>query len=279
MSYIAFDLDALNAAPNVARAAHVPEDAIIGGLLRLWAHAFRRKVDELDQLEVRGCFDSQADVLPALKAFGFLAEAPEGRLRVRGAERYLRISEARSRGGKSASRNLKRGNSQPEVQPELVPGSSPAPAGSQPGGSPGSFPALTPNTEHRTPNTYKEDHPPPPKPIERGPIVYVAPDKPSHQWGASDFFGWAQAARQGAGWVGEPWPRRSLSAWWSEVTMTPGMEIHRCGVDRLRAGFLSFAQDEHWRKAKPPAPFTAFMATWRNHVPPEIPGLSVEAPS
>ena len=171
MSYIAFDLDALNAAPNVARAARVSEDTIIGGLLRLWAHAFRCKADVLDELEVRGCFDSAADVMPALKAFGFLAEAPKGKLRVRGAERYLRISEARSKGGKAASGNLKRGTRQPGGQPELVPGYSPAPAGTQPGVSPGSFPALTPSTEHRTPNTESKSSAvlvePPPSPSRK----------------------------------------------------------------------------------------------------------------
>ena len=51
---------------------------------------------------------------------------------------------------------------------------------------------------------------------------------------------------------------------------------HEGGVDRLRAGFVSFARDDHWQRAKPPAPFQAFMAKWRDHVPPEIPGLSVE---
>ena len=114
------------------------------------------------------------------------------------------------------------------------------------------------------------------KSVERGPLAYVAPDKPSHLWAVEDFFAWAQSKRQEAGWVGEPRPRRSLSVWWNEVTMTPGMEIHRCGVDRLRAGFVSFARDDHWQRAKPPAPFQAFMAKWRDHVPPEIPGLSVE---
>lgn len=274
MSYIAFDLDALNAAPNVARAARVPEDTIIGGLLRLWAHAFRRKADVLDELEVRGCFDSQADVLPSLRAFGFLDVAPEGKVRVRGAERYLRISEARSRGGKAASGNLKRGARQPERQPELVPGSLPAPAGTQPVDTPGSFPALTPSTEHRTPSTKEED---PPQPFENGPLVYEAPDTPSHLWGGDDFFRWAQSVRSKAGWVCERWPKRNVSAWWSTVTMTPGMEPHRAGVDRLRAGFIAFGGDSHWRAAKPPAPFAAFMATWRNFVPTEIPGATAEA--
>lgn len=143
---------------------------------------------------------------------------------------------------------------------EIIPGSS---GSSFPSGSSGSA----------------DDQPQPLKAISRGPLVYSAPAAPSHLWTVDDFFAWAQSTRQGAGWVGEPRPRRNLSTWWSEVTMTPGMEIHRCGVDRLRAGFIDFAKDLHWRKAKPPAPFEAFMARWRNHVPPEIPGITAEASS
>lgn len=274
MSYIAVELDVLGAAPNAARAAGVSEDTIIGGLNRLWAYAFRAKRDLLHDLEVRGCFATTVDVLPALKAFGWLAEAPDGQLRVRGADRYLRISEARSKGGKAASGNLRRGAKREEAQPELTPGSLPAEAGGQPGTSPGCFPALSPSTEHRAPNTLTDDDQPP---VDRssGPLIFVEPTTPSHTWSPRDFFAWAQTVRQRAGWVAERWPRKDLGRWWSEVQMTPGMEAHREGVDRLRAGFLAFAQDPHWRKAKPPAPFQAFMAQWRDHVPAEIPSARV----
>ena len=156
MSYIAFELDALNVAPAVARSARVGEEIIISGLVRMWAWCFREKTDTITADQLRGHFG--ADVAPALVAFRFL-EAAGDSWRVRGAQRYLRISEARSKGGKAASGNLKRGTAQPEVQPGVSPGSSPAPAGSQPGVSPGCGPALTPSTEHRAPNTEKDSPP------------------------------------------------------------------------------------------------------------------------
>lgn len=116
------------------------------------------------------------------------------------------------------------------------------------------------------------------RPVERGPLVYAAPTTPSHTWTPEDFFRWAQAVRAKAGWVGEKWPKANLSHWWSEVLATPGMGLHEAGIDRLRAGFISFGKDDHWRRnAKPPAPFQGFMSVWRNHVPPAIPGITSEA--
>lgn len=154
MSYIAFDLDALNRAPAAARAAGVREEDIIAGLVRLWAWCFREKVARVDADQVRGHFG--ADVARALVAFGFL-EADGSGWRVKGAERYLRITEARSEGGKKASGNLKKGTKkpprQPEIQPGALPGSIPAPAGDQPGTTPGSAPALTPTTDDLAPST------------------------------------------------------------------------------------------------------------------------------
>ena len=108
--------------------------------------------------------------------------------------------------------------------------------------------------------------------------MYDAPTTPSHTWTPEDFFRWAQAVRAKAGWVGEKWPKANLSHWWSEVLATPGMGLHEAGIDRLRAGFISFGKDDHWRlNAKPPAPFQGFMSVWRNHVPPAIPGITSEA--
>ena len=115
------------------------------------------------------------------------------------------------------------------------------------------------------------------RPVERGPLVYAAPTTPSHTWTPEDFFRWAQAVRAKAGWVGEKWPKANISHWWSEVLATPGMGPHEAGIDRLRAGFISFGKDDHWRAAKPPAPFQGFMSVWRNHVPPAIPGITSEA--
>lgn len=124
MSWLQVELQAIELAPYVARASGCQEDAVLGGLLRLWRYAFSAKKAVLGALEVRGCFAVEAgvDVLPALVEYDFLEQLETG-LRVRGAERYLRVSEGRSKGGKAAAGNLKRGPS---------PGSSPAAAGTKP---------------------------------------------------------------------------------------------------------------------------------------------------
>ena len=153
-SYIAFDLDALNKAPSAARAARVAEDVIIGGLARMWAHCFREKTASLSSIQVAGFFATDADTVPALVAFGFLEQA-SGTLRVKGADRYLRITEGRSKGGKAAAGNLKKGTKKPDPQPENLPGLVPAAAGEQPGLTPGLVPAFhrRPTTDDRAPTT------------------------------------------------------------------------------------------------------------------------------
>jgi hypothetical protein len=160
VSYIAFDLDALNEAPAVARFAGVSEDLVIAGMARMWAWCFREKVDIATTGQVRGLFGT--DLTEALTEFGYLEpdEHADGHWRVRGADRYLRVAEGRSKGGKAAaaSGNLKRGTKRDveavvarmvEVQAQLTPSTAPSssPAGSQ------LTPRLSPSTEHRAPNT------------------------------------------------------------------------------------------------------------------------------
>ena len=134
MSYIAFDLDALNRAPAAARAAGVTEDQVISGLVRLWAWCFREKTDQATALQIRGHFG--ADCADALAAFGFL-EPLKGTYRVKGADRYLRVTAGRSKGGKAAhaAGNLLAGSKKSapanrQLSPSLLPAE--AGAGSQP---------------------------------------------------------------------------------------------------------------------------------------------------
>lgn len=160
MSYIAFDLDALNEAPAVARFAGVSEDLVIAGMARMWAWCFREKVDIASSGQVRGLFG--VDLTEALTEFGYLApdEHSDGHWRVRGADRYLRVAAGRSKGGKAAaaSGNLKRGLKRDvdavvaravEVQSQLAPSLVPA----LPPAAPQLAPRLSPSTEHRAPNT------------------------------------------------------------------------------------------------------------------------------
>lgn len=164
-SYIAFDLDALNVARDVGAAADISEERVTHGLLRMWAWCFREKTEHVTATHVRGFFG--ADAVTSLMAFGFLAPAaagldlaPEAAFRVRGAERYLRISEARKRGAdKTNSAKRERAVS---VAPAAVERrSSDAQATLKSVNERALNDALTPSTEHRTPNTKEEAGPSP----------------------------------------------------------------------------------------------------------------------
>jgi hypothetical protein len=154
MPYIAFDLDALNVVPHVAKATSLEPERVTHGLVGLWAYCFREATDRVTRIHLLGFFG--AEMADALSAFGFLEPMEDGTFRVRGAERYLRIRASRVEGGKKAAGNLKRGKVRAGGEPETLPGCVPAGAGEEPEvepeRAPGSGPALTPNTEHRTPN-------------------------------------------------------------------------------------------------------------------------------
>lgn len=143
--YIAFTLQALDDAPLMARAAGVPEDTAIAGLLRLWAYCWRSKTDRISATHVLGIFGPHAEVIPALIAFGFLEQDEASSYLVKGADKYLRISEGRSKGGKTASKNLRQGAPSSPAEPRLDSGLTPA--------EPRLSPGLSLSTEHRTLNT------------------------------------------------------------------------------------------------------------------------------
>lgn len=150
-SYIAVDLDALNKFPAVARAARVTEDEVAGGLVRLWAACFRDKTDRLSKLEVSGYFATEEALIPALVAFGFLESLGDELYRARGASRYLRVAEGRSRGGKAAAAagNLRRGGAggRAPAASQLPPSCLPA----VPGAAPQLDSSLSPTTDDRLP--------------------------------------------------------------------------------------------------------------------------------
>lgn len=294
-SYIAFELKALEDAPNVARGAGVSEDTIIAGMARMWAHAWRAKSASVQAVHVRGFFG--ADVSEVLVAFGYLARTEDG-LRIRGADRYLRIARARSEGGKKASGNLKRGaerpgsspapaGSQPEhlpgsdtaeigprlvpLEPEDTPGSSPAPAGGQPGEGPGCGPALTSSIEHRDLKNVRTYVRTPRLPIvdepARPPLQHIeAPDTPPDDWGAEEFWRWYQAERvdgvDGLPQERPPHPRK-LSAWWAEAR-------GQCTVEQLQEAAHRFGAEPYWCQASPPVPFVGFMSQWSRFVTPGV---------
>lgn len=97
-SYIAFELDALNKAPQVATLAGIGAEWVTHGLVQMWAYCFRSKVDVVSAMQLKAFFGVDAGV--ALEAFDFL-EAVESGWRVRGADRYLRLAKTRQAAGKA----------------------------------------------------------------------------------------------------------------------------------------------------------------------------------
>lgn len=157
MPYIAFELDALAKVPYVAAAAGVDPAKITHGLANLWAWCWKAKSAVVTDVHLRGFFG--CDAAASLTAFNFLELIPLG-FRVRGAERYLRVSAARSKGGHAAKGNLNRGRKsgpakgvQPAGSAGSQPESSREPAGEQPENSPGCGPALSSSIEHRASTT------------------------------------------------------------------------------------------------------------------------------
>lgn len=132
MPYIAFDLDAISSVPDVARSANTTEGAVAWGLLRLWQWCWRIKTDVVTPDHIRGFFG--CDATAALEAFGFLEAIGDGTFRVKGAARYLRLQEARSRGGHAAKQHLIPGARQKS--------SAQRPAESQPRDTPETLSAL-----------------------------------------------------------------------------------------------------------------------------------------
>jgi hypothetical protein len=165
MPYVQVELDALKVCPDVARVTGLSDLVVTGGLVRMWAYCWEAKTETLRPLQLAalfGCRDA-AMLAESLEAFGFL-EAMDGGYRVKGAQRYLRLDDGRSKGGKAAAGNLIPGARQ-KARKQAAEFS--AAAESQPRASREAAErssrlssALTPNTEHQTPKLPK---PPTPK--------------------------------------------------------------------------------------------------------------------
>lgn len=128
MPYLQVDLDVLEVTPAASSAAGVSAGTFVYGLLQLWRNAWRRKSAEASLPQIAGFFasDDPQRVADALVGFGFLEP---GTLRIKGAERYLRISEQRKAAGKlggiksQAARKqvLEQPPSKPEASAEQTP--------------------------------------------------------------------------------------------------------------------------------------------------------------
>lgn len=164
MPYLQVDLDAMRKWPMVAAGLGVSEGDVYRGFMKLWETAWREKSSAVSLLYLECLFGMPGRgerCAEILCGFGFLEEK-DGGLRICGAEKYLMAQEARSRGGKmaAANGNLKRGKVAGKPPKRTKSSSSPPepsssswkPAGSQLESTPSCGPALTPNTQHPTPN-------------------------------------------------------------------------------------------------------------------------------
>lgn len=292
MSFLSFDLDAKKRAQRAARAAGVDPGIMVWGLLELWEHCWLERVDVVSTVVLHGCFGHAPEVPAALATFGFL-EAQGEAWRVRGAQRYLRVSTARSQGGQARAAGPRNARGQ------LLPSSHPA----GPGPADQQNTSPTPSTEHRTPEEPKEEEAPPPPPdINRAMgalsvpaiVAGAAPDRrdPANQvppirerreqpppgfsvvppttepeeWTGEDFWRWAQSIRAKARYPPEKRPRASLSSWWSACLMQEGITPRA-----LQAGFLKFGQSDFWEAREPPFPFHGFMSEWSTFTRMEAP--------
>lgn len=259
MSYIAFDLDALNLVPSVAAAAGMRSGDISHGLLTMWAYCFREEVAHISGLHVMGFFG--AECAPALVAFGFL-EAVDGGYRVRGAERYLRVKQAQREGGKKgrALSSSKLGRNADDTSGST----SGSTLRSTSGSTSGSQQALTPNTEHRAPNTEhpKEEEAPPPKTLAIAAFALEGPDpKRMESWSAQEFWKAFELERRAAGYAPEKWPSpASMRDFWTEARGAYDVQV-------LGMTASNFFRDKHWQQSRPPCPWSAFAKQWHKYVP------------
>lgn len=94
-SYLAFGLDDLKLVPDAARSAGISEAEMGYGLLRTLDYCWTAKTETVAQAHLRGFFGGDLErVAGALCAFGYLSADGEV-WRVKGAERFSRVRDAR----------------------------------------------------------------------------------------------------------------------------------------------------------------------------------------
>jgi hypothetical protein len=245
VSNISVDLKVIEThAPSVARAAGVSEDRVLAGLVRLWHRCWSVARESLTRGEIAGAFGPESlDALIDALSIDFIEKQGDGSFRVRGADQYLRIKEGRRKGAEKTNRALAERRS------------SVAPASLKH--------ALSPNTEHRTPNTEHHDEDPP-QPVTP-PVAAFEVARPDlatlDSWTKEEFWRAAEITRRTKGFAPEKWPSpHVLSRWWAEARGV-------AEVRELAAAFARFTEDKHWAAAAPPAPFSAFARVWNNFLP------------
>lgn len=148
--FLPFELDLFANCGPIGMACGLPVEKVTHGLLLLWQHVWRTKIDRVTTGHLRGFFFG-SEPCEALLTFGVL-EATEGGWRVKGAAEWLRVMGAQSQAGKAKAGNLQKGRkdlsgSPPASVPE-VPVSVPKPSGSPP---------ALPATSHQPPATSEKE--------------------------------------------------------------------------------------------------------------------------
>ncbi len=285
MSFIQVELDAMKRVPDAARAAGVTEHQLGWGLTRLWAWCWQEKTDRVTEDHLAGFIGGDgARAARGLVAFGFL-EPSEGSFRVRGAERYLRISDARARAGKARAATGKRTGGRWSRSGEST--STPPACAGEPTSTPPAPDQLlhrSPITDHReeeaaaaAAKTDASRQGAPPEPhalrLSREAVAEFQANPPqppttpprlsSELTAGAAFFAWVQQRRLVAGLVTEKPPHPSkLSAWYSDALGELGGD-----EERLKEACFRFSEDKYWQQQAPPLPFRAFMSQWRDYVP------------
>lgn len=139
-------------APAVARTLDEPVAMTIGGLALLWHRAWSTKSARISRIGLQGVFGpDRIDLrIEALIDAGFLEIMSDGTFRIRGAERYLRIRDALSRGGHASKGNLIPGGTRGDSR-ETSRADSPDPSRETAEEGAGLNLGLTPITDHRSP--------------------------------------------------------------------------------------------------------------------------------
>lgn len=185
MAYLQVDLDAIKRSHGVAGIVGVSQAAVMGGLINLWSWCWVEKREMITAIQLEGIVGGGPRIGEALEAFGFLEQVDDKHYRVRGAERYLRLSDAviegRRRGGLASKSNLKQYKSAGKKTPagtKKPPAAKPDATGCSTGLVPAENRLLTSSIDHHSSSIDLEskdssadaDQPPPdPKPAE---LVY-----------------------------------------------------------------------------------------------------------
>lgn len=91
------------------------------------------------------------------------------------------------------------------------------------------------------------------------PVGITAPTTPPEHWTGDEFWRWAQAKREKAGFVAEN-PPSNLSKWWASARLA-------FTADEMQRAFYAFGDERHWLESKPALPFAAFQKQHPNFVP------------